>query len=55
MDGFVTDYISYLTVQLGRQPTYDEYRVIMTGYSPEQIPVLSAHRPPVRCVRPLVQ
>jgi phospholipase C len=41
MDGFVTDYISYLTVQLGRQPTYDEYRVIMTGYSPEQIPVLS--------------
>jgi phospholipase C len=41
MDGFVTDYISFLTVELGRQPTYDEYRQIMTGYSPSQIPVLS--------------
>jgi phospholipase C len=41
MDGFVTDYISYLTVQLGCQPTYDQYRAIMTGYSPEQVPVLS--------------
>jgi phospholipase C len=25
MDGFVTDYISTLTVELGRQPTYAEY------------------------------
>jgi phospholipase C len=41
MDGFVTDYISYLTVQFGRQPTYDEYKMIMTGYTPEQVPVLS--------------
>ncbi len=41
MDGFVTDYISYLTVELGRQPTYDEYKQIMTGYTPEQVPVLS--------------
>jgi phospholipase C len=41
MDGFVTDYISFLTVELGRQPTYDEYKEIMTGYTPEQIPVLS--------------
>lgn len=41
MDGFVTDYISFLTVELGRQPRYDEYRQIMTGYTPEQIPVLS--------------
>jgi phospholipase C len=42
MDGFVTDYASFLTVELGRQPTYDEYRQIMTGYSPDQVPVMSA-------------
>ena len=41
MDGFVADYISFLTVELGRQPTYDEYAQIMTGYTPEQVPVLS--------------
>lgn len=41
MEGFVTDYISFLTVELGRQPSYDEYRQIMTGYVPEQVPVLS--------------
>ena len=41
MDGFVTDYISFLTVELGRQPTVDEYRQIMAGYTPEQVPVLS--------------
>ena len=42
MDGFVADYISMLTVELGRQPTYEEYAQIMTGYTPEQMPVLSA-------------
>ena len=26
---------------MGRQPTYDEYAQIMTGYTPEQLPVLS--------------
>lgn len=41
MDGFVTDYISFLTVELGRQPTYEEYREIMTGFTPDQVPVLS--------------
>ena len=41
MDGFVSDYISFLTVELGRQPTYDEYAQIMTGYTPEQVPVMS--------------
>ena len=25
MDGFVTDYISMFTVEMGRQPTYEEY------------------------------
>jgi phospholipase C len=41
MDGYVTDYISTLTAELGRQPTYEEYSQIMTGFTPEQIPVLS--------------
>jgi len=41
MDGFVADYISFLTVELGRQPRYDEYCQIMTGYAPEQVPVMS--------------
>jgi phospholipase C len=42
MDGFVTDYISMLMGELGRPPRYDEYSKIMTGYTPEQMPVLSA-------------
>jgi phospholipase C len=41
MDGFVADYISMLTVELGRQPTVEEYAQIMTGYTREQMPVLS--------------
>jgi phospholipase C len=41
MDGFVTDYISTFTGEVGRQPTYDEYAHIMTGFTPEQVPVLS--------------
>ena len=41
MDGFVTDYISTFTGEMGRQPTYEEYAQIMTGYTPEQVPVLS--------------
>src|ERR1039457_5021765 len=41
MDGYVTDYISTLTAELGRQPTYEEYSQIMTGFTPEQIPVLN--------------
>ena len=41
MDGYVTDYISTFTAEMGRQPTYDEYAQIMTGYSPDQVPVLS--------------
>jgi len=42
MDGFVTDYISTFTAEVGRQPTYEEYAQIMTGYTPEQVPVLNA-------------
>jgi hypothetical protein len=41
MEGFVADYISTFTGEMGRQPTYDEYAHIMTGYTPEQVPVLS--------------
>lgn len=41
MDGFVTDYISAFTAEMRRHPTYDEYAQIMTGYSPEQLPVTS--------------
>jgi phospholipase C len=41
MDGFVTDYISALTAEFGRQPTYEEYSQVMTGFAPDQIPVLS--------------
>jgi phospholipase C len=41
MDGFVTDYISTFTAEVGRQPTYEEYAQIMTGYTPEQVPVLN--------------
>ncbi len=42
MDGFVADYISAFTAEMGRQPGYDEYAQIMTGYTPEQMPVVSA-------------
>ncbi|HEY5356774.1 MAG TPA: alkaline phosphatase family protein [Streptosporangiaceae bacterium] len=41
MDGFVADYISAFTAETGRQPSYDEYAQIMSGYTPEQLPVIS--------------
>jgi len=41
MDGFVTDYISAFTAEMGKEPTYAEYAQIMTGYTPEQLPVSS--------------
>jgi phospholipase C len=41
MDGFVADYISFYTAEMGCQPTYDEYSQIMTGFTPEQVPVIS--------------
>jgi phospholipase C len=41
MDGFVTGYISTFTGEVGRQPPYEEYAQIMTGYTPAQLPVLS--------------
>jgi phospholipase C len=41
MDGFVTDYISTFTGEIGRQPTYEEYAHVMTGCTPQQLPVLN--------------
>jgi phospholipase C len=41
MEGFLADYVSMLTAELGRTPSYSEYAQIMTGYTPEQMPVLS--------------
>jgi phospholipase C len=41
MDGYVADYISSFAAETGRQPTYDEYAQIMTGFTPEQMPVIS--------------
>jgi len=41
MDGYVTDYISVFTAETGRQPTYEEYSQIMTGFTPNQVPVLN--------------
>jgi phospholipase C len=41
MDGFLTDYISMFVAEFGRQPAYDEYAQFMTGYTPEQMPVMS--------------
>ena len=42
MDGFVTDYISAFTAETGRPPVFEEYAQIMTGYTPLQVPVISA-------------
>ncbi|WP_213016703.1 alkaline phosphatase family protein [Mycobacterium vicinigordonae] len=41
MDGFVTDYINAFCVSEGRQPTPEEYSVIMGGFSPDMLPVVS--------------
>jgi phospholipase C len=42
MTGFVADYIGAFAAEMGRHPSYDEYAQIMTGYTPEQVPVTSA-------------
>jgi phospholipase C len=39
MDGFVADYISAFTAEMGKEPSYPEYAQIMTGYTPGQLPV----------------
>jgi phospholipase C len=42
MNGFVADYISAVTAELGKEPRYADYTQIMTGYTPAQLPVTSA-------------
>ncbi len=42
MDGFVADYFSAFTAEMGRPPVFEEYAQIMTGYTPLQLPVTSA-------------
>ena len=42
MDGFVTDYISAFIAEMGRTTVFEEYAQIMTGYAPQQVPVISA-------------
>jgi phospholipase C len=41
MDGFVADYISAFTAEKGQPPSYEEFAQIMTGYTPDQLPVLA--------------
>jgi phospholipase C len=42
MTGFVADYISAFAAEMGRPPSYDEFAQIMTGYTPDQMPVTAA-------------
>jgi len=42
MNGFIADYISAFEAEIGREPRYEEYAQIMTGYLPAQVPVISA-------------
>jgi phospholipase C len=41
MSGFVTDYILTIQHDLGHNPTYDEYSIIMECFAPSMVPVLS--------------
>jgi phospholipase C len=41
MNGFVTDYVSRFREEQGREPTYDEHRVIMDCFEPPSLPVFS--------------
>jgi hypothetical protein len=57
MDGFVTDYLSTLTAELGRQPTYEEYSQVMTGFSRGQLGFAfdrSGYRVPAILISPWV-
>ena len=54
MDGYVTDYISCFTAELGRQPTYEEYSQIDDRVHPGTDPGAERAGPRVRRVRSLV-
>jgi phospholipase C len=42
MNGFVWDYCNNFRQLTNRNPTFDEYRVIMDGFSPDQLPVINS-------------
>jgi phospholipase C len=42
MDGFIADYVSEFREQLGSLPSFEEYSEIMSCFTPDQVPVLSA-------------
>ena len=42
MDGFVTDYISNYQALRHELPEFEQYRQIMQGHTPDQVPVLSS-------------
>lgn len=41
MTGFEQDYCNNFVATKGRKPTFDEYRVIMDSFGPQQLPVIS--------------
>lgn len=41
MRGFVRDYVGVLRRDTGQEPTVDQYRRVMGGFSPEMLPVFS--------------
>ncbi len=41
MNGFVTDYIDMFAHWRKREPQYDEYKIIMDGFTPDMVPVIS--------------
>jgi len=41
MDGFVWDYCNNYVATKGRNPTFDEYRVIMDSFGEQSLPVIS--------------
>ena len=41
MNGFVTDYINNFRDLRGREAKYADYKVILEGFTPDQVPVLS--------------
>lgn len=42
MNGFVTDFINTFPMWRKREPEYDEYKVIMECFTPQDVPVISA-------------
>ena len=41
MNGFVLDFINHYLALKGREPVYDDYRVIMDCFTPQDVPVIS--------------